>query len=110
MLYELRENYKRLNYSLTEIDLQILKLVSYPIYLLLMTIFASLIMLNIKRFDSTALKIAIGLFFSVVIYYISNFFFIMGSTERMPLIISIFIPLILLSFTNILMFRNINDK
>ena len=110
LLHELRENYKRLNYSLTEIDLQILKLLSYPIYLLLMTIFASLIMLNIKRFDSTTLKIAIGLFFSVVIYYISNFFFIMGSTERIPLIFSIFVPLILLSFTNLLMFRNINDK
>ena len=29
-LYELRENYKKLNYSLIEIDLQIIKLVSYP--------------------------------------------------------------------------------
>ena len=110
LLYELRENYKRLNYSLTEVDLQILKLISYPIYLILMTIFASLIMLNIKRFDSTAIKIAVGLFFSVIIYYISNFFFIMGSTERMPLLMSVFIPLILLTLTNLLMFRNINEK
>ena len=62
-----------------------------------MTIFASLIMLKIKRFDSTAVKIAIGLFFSVVIYYISNFFFIMGSTERLPLIISISVPLAILA-------------
>ena len=28
-LYELRENYKKLNYSLTEIDIQLLKLISY---------------------------------------------------------------------------------
>ena len=110
LLYELRENYKRLNYSLTEVDLQILKLISYPIYLILMTIFASLIMLNIKKFDSTTIKIAVGLFFSVVIYYISNFFYIMGSTERIPLLMSIFVPLILLTLTNILMFRNINEK
>ena len=110
LLYELRENYKRLNYSLTEVDLQILKLISYPIYLILMTIFASLIMLNIKKFDSTAIKIAVGLFFSVIIYYISNFFFIMGSTERIPLFMSVFIPLLLLIFTNLLMFRNINEK
>ncbi len=110
LLYELRENYKKLNYSLTEVDLQILKLISYPLYLLLMTIFASLIMLKIKRFDSTTMKIAIGLFFSVIIYYISNFFFIMGSTERLPLMLSISIPLILLAFTNLLMFKNINEK
>ena len=75
-----------------------------------MTIFASLIMLNIKKFDNTTLKIALGLFFSVIIYYISNFFFIMGSTERIPLTISIFVPLILLTFTNLLMSRNINEK
>ena len=110
LLYELRENYKKLNYSLTEVDLQILKLISYPIYLLLMTIFASLIMLKIKKFDSTTIKIAIGLFFSVIIYYISNFFFIMGSTERLPLLISISIPLIFLAFINLIMFKKINEK
>ena len=109
-LYELRENYKKLNYSLTELELQILKLLSYPVYLLLITIFSSLIMLNIKRFDGTTSKIAVGLFFSVIIYYISNFFFVMGSTERMSLSASIFIPLILLTFVNLLMMRNINEK
>ena len=110
LLYELRENYKKLNYSLTEVDLQILKLISYPIYLLLMTIFASLVMLKIKRFDSATIKIAIGLFFSVIIYYISNFFFIMGSTERLPLIFSISVPLAFLAFINLLMLKNINEK
>ena len=110
LLYELRENYKKLNYSLTEINLQILKLISYPIYLLLMTIFSSLIMLNIKRFDSTTLKITIGLFFSVIIYYISNFFYILGTTERLHIFFSILIPLALLTFINIIMFKNINEK
>ena len=38
-LFELRNNYKKMNYSLVEIDLQLLKLISYPFYLLLMTIF-----------------------------------------------------------------------
>ncbi len=110
LLYELRENYKKLNYSLTEIDLQILKLASYPIYLLLMTIFSSLIMLNIKKFESTTIKIIIGLFFSVIIYYISNFFYILGSTERLPLFFSIFVPLTLITFINIIMFKGVNEK
>ncbi len=110
LLYELRENYKKLNYSLTEINLQILKLISYPIYLFLMTVFSSLIMLNIKRFDSTTFKITVGLFFSVIIYYVSNFFYILGSTERLPLFYSIFIPLTLLTFINITMFKGVNEK
>ena len=32
-LIELRKNYKKLNYSITDIDLQIQKIISYPLYL-----------------------------------------------------------------------------
>ena len=109
-LYELRENYKKLNYSLIEIDLQIIKLVSYPFFLLLMTVFSSLIMLRIKKYDSTTLKISIGLFFSVIIYYINNFFLVMGSTERMAIIPAVLIPLMILTIINSTMLKNINDK
>ena len=109
-LYELRENYKKLNYSLTEIDLQIFKLISYPFFLLLMTIFSSLIMLRIKKFDSTTLKISLGLFFSVIIYYINNFFLVMGSTEKMAIIPAILIPLAILTMINGVMLKNINEK
>ena len=48
-LYELRENYKNLNYSITDVDLHLFKLISYPFYLLLIALFSSLIMLNIKK-------------------------------------------------------------
>ena len=109
-LYELRENYKKLNYSLIEIDIQIFKLISYPFFLLLMTIFSSLIMLRIKKFDSTTLKISLGLFFSVIIYYINNFFLVMGSTEKMAIIPAILIPLAILTMINGVMLKNINEK
>ena len=33
-LYELRENYKNLNYSITDVDLHLFKLISYPFYIL----------------------------------------------------------------------------
>ena len=49
-LLEMRKNYKKLNYSLTEIDLQLSKLVCYPFYLVLMTLVSSIIMLNTKNF------------------------------------------------------------
>jgi lipopolysaccharide export system permease protein len=109
-LFELRNNYKRLNYSLTEVNLQLLKLLTYPIYLLLITIFSALIMLRIKRLNTTTVKIALGLFLSVIIYYINNFFLVMGSTEKIPLIFAIFIPLTALSLINIFMSYRINDK
>ncbi len=109
-LYELRENYKSLNYSLTEINLQLLKLISYPIYLVLMTIFSGLIMFNIKHVNSSTFKITLGLFFSVLIYYFSNFFHVLGSTERISLIIAVFTPLFLLGIINFSMIYKINNK
>jgi lipopolysaccharide export system permease protein len=109
-LLDLRKNYKSLNYSVVDVQLQINKLFTYPIYLMLMTIISSIIMFNTKRFKSNTLKIVIGLFFSVVIYYISNFFNVLGVTEKIPLIIAILSPLIILSIVNSLMLVNVNEK
>ena len=49
-LWDMRNNYKKLNYSLTDVDLQLMKLITYPIYLVLMTMLSSIIMLNTKKF------------------------------------------------------------
>ena len=109
-LIDLRNNYKSLNYSIVDVDMQIKKIFTYPIYLTLMTILSSIIMFNTKRFKSNTFKIVIGLFFSVLIYYISNFFNVMGSTEKIPLIFAIWLPLILLAFINALTLLKINEK
>ena len=108
-LIDLRQNYKQLNYSTVEVDLQLIKLSSFPIYLTLMTLFSSIIMLNTKKFKSSILKISIGLFFSVVIYYLNNFFNVLGKTEKINLIISVLSPLLILFFVNIFMMRKINE-
>ena len=109
-LYELRKNYKKLNYSITDLDLHMLKLISNPVYLLLITIFASLIMFRIKQIKSSTFKISIGLFFSVIIYYFNNFSYVLGSTERISLLISIFFPLVILTCVNGFLLNKVNDK
>ena len=109
-LIDLRQNYKSLNYSTVDVDMQIYKVATYPLFLVIMTILSSIIMLNTKKSSSKILRIVIGLFFSVVIYYINNFFNVMGSTEKLPLIISIWTPIIFLSLVNLVMLVNINDK
>ena len=95
---------------MTEIDLQLLKLVSFPFYFILMFIFAAIIMMNTKAFKSKSLKVIVGLFLSVIIYYINNFFYILGISEKINVISSIFIPLIILAIINFLFMRNINAK
>ena len=109
-LIDLRKNYKSLNYSTVDVDMQIYKVSTYPLLLVIMTILSSIIMLNTKKSNSKVYKIIIGLFFSVVIYYINNFFNVMGSTEKIPLMISVWTPIIFLSVINLIMIININEK
>ena len=109
-LVKLRENYKLLNYSIVEVDMQIYKIITYPIYLTLMTILAAITMFNTKKIKKTTVKITIGLFLSVSIYYIINFFNVMGVTEKISLITAICVPFIMLTMANILMISRINEK
>ncbi len=109
-LIELRKNYKSLNYSLIEIDIQLLKLATFPIYLVLMTVFSSIIMLSTKELKSSILKISLGLFFSVIIYYLFNFFNVLGKTEKINLLSATIIPLALLTLTNSVIIRKFNEK
>ena len=109
-LIEMRKNYKKLNYSLTEIDLQLFKLISFPFYFILMFIFSAIIMMNTKTFKNISIKIIIGLFLSVIIYYINNFFYILGTSEKISVLSSIIIPLTILTIINSLFLKNINDK
>ena len=109
-LFEMRQNYKKLNYSLTEIDLQLFKLISFPFYFILMFIFSAIIMMNTKTFKSKSFKIIIGLFLSVIIYYLNNFFYILGTSEKISVIHSIIVPLIILTIINSFFLRNINEK
>ena len=109
-LIEMRKNYKRLNYSLTEIDLQLLKLISFPFYFILMFIFSGIIMMNTRTLKNKSLKIIIGLFLSVIIYYVNNFFYVLGTSEKINVLNSVFIPLTILTIINFFLMRNINAK
>ena len=109
-LIDLRKNYKLLNYSTVDVDIQIYKVATYPLFLVIMTILSSIIMLNTKKTGSKVIRIIIGLFFSVLIYYINNFFNVMGSTEKLPLMVSIWTPIVFLSLINLIMLININEK
>ena len=109
-LIELKKNYDLLNYSTIDVNIQIQKIISYPIYLVLMTIFSSLIMLNSKKFKSNTLKISIGLFLCVIIYYLNNLFNVLGATEKIHFILSVWLPLLFLTLIILLMTYKINEK
>ena len=75
-----------------------------------MTILSSIIMFNTKQFKSSTFKISVGLFASVVIYYVNNFFNVMGKTEKLSLYTSIWLPLLILTIINATLLMRINEK
>jgi lipopolysaccharide export system permease protein len=109
-LITLRKSYMSLNYSVTDINSHLLKIVSYPVYLTLITIFSAIIMFNIGYQKNTFYKITLGIFLSVIIYYINNFLGVLGTNEKIPVTLSIFLPLIILSIINFISIIKLNEK
>ncbi len=109
-LLELKNNYDLLNYSTVDIKIQIQKIMSYPVYLIIMTLFSSILMLNSKKFRNNYVKISIGLFTCVIIYYFNNLFNVLGTTEKINYMLSVWIPLSILMFLLIPLILKINEK
>ncbi len=109
-LFKLRNSYIDLNYSVIDINSHLYKIITYPIYLTLMTILAAVMMFNISYQKNSFFKVSLGIFLSVVIYYINYFLNILGTNEKIPLIISIFLPMIILLIINFISIIKLNEK
>ena len=109
-LIKLRSSYKSLNYSLIEIDSQLYKIFTYPIYLTLITLLSSVIMFNIGYRKNMLFQIIFGISLSVIIYYVNYFFNVLGTSEKIPVFLSIFLPLILLAIINMISIIKLNEK
>ena len=109
-LIKLRKSYKSLNYSIIDIDSHLYKIVTYPLYLTLIAVFSAIIMFNIKYQKNSIFKVILGIFLSVIIYYVNYFFNVLGTNEKIPLSLSIFMPLIILSIINFTSIIKLNEK
>ena len=109
-LVKLKEDYKTVNYSTTEIDYQFQKILSYPIYLTIMSLLSIVLMMNLKPQTNKVFVITLGIFISVIIYYINHFFGIIGRNESIPLLVSIWIPLVILFIISTVGLVRINEK
>ncbi len=109
-LYKLKKDYKAVGYSVSEIDLHLQKIYSYPIYLVIMTVLSATMMLNIKHNKPKIFYILLGIFFSVLIFYLNHFANLLGENEQLPINFSIWLPhLIILILVSIGLVR-INEK
>ncbi len=109
-LNDLKNKYDDINYSSIEVDSAIQKIFSFPFYLMLMTILSSTIMMNIKQNRSKIFHLIFGILISVIIYYLSFFFEELGKNEQVPLVVSIWIPLLMIGVVSTINLVRINEK
>ena len=109
-LFTLKKEYEAIGYSSDEILLQILKLFTVPLFYGIITILSSIIMFNFSRNRSLLFNIILGVIMSVLIYYINFIFSSLANNGKLPIAISVFFPLFILSFISIIGLINVNEK
>ena len=109
-LNKIKKDYDSMNYSTTEINSHIQKIFSYPLYLMIMTILSATIMMNIKHDKPKVFHLIFGILLSVIIYYINFFLNVMGKSEKIPIEVSIWLPIILLTIISTMGLIRVNEK
>lgn len=85
-------------------------MLSMPFFLFLMTALAAILTLNtLKRSDNFKFTI-LGLIISVIIFYFKDLSLALGQTDRIPLILAVWAPVIALSFFIFIGVLQINEK
>ena len=85
-------------------------LLSFPFFLLVMTAIASILgMSTLKRSNNINFFI-VGLITAVIVFYIKDLSLALGQTDRIPLTLSVWAPVITLSLFTFVGVLQINEK
>ena len=109
-LINIKEENMLLGYSSQDIDLHFLKIISLPIYFTILVIISSIIMINIKKNKPYIFHLLLGISLSVIVYYINNIFNVFGLTNKIPIFLSVFFPIVFLGIISIVGLIRINEK
>ncbi len=109
-LNQLKNNYKAIGYSTTEVRLHLNKIYSIPFYLTLTTIIGSLLMFKLNFIKSKFFLIVIGVLVSVIFYYINYFSILFGKNETFPVEVAIWLPQILIFLISAIGLTRLNEN
>ena len=109
-LYNLKDEYISVGYSVKDINLHLQKIYSFPVYLTILTIFASVIMLNVPFNKPKFFYLLLGIFVSVLIFYINHFSSLLGENNRLPITLSVWLPHVVVSILTGIGMVRINEK
>ena len=85
-------------------------MLTLPFFLFLMTAIASILTMNTLKKSDNLKFIILGLVISVLVYYFKDLSIALGQTDRIPLTLSIWAPIIALSLFTFVGVLQINEK
>ena len=109
-LSKLKKDYGKLGYSTVGIKVYESKIFSVPIYLAIMTLLSGIIMFNSKYKKSKIFNVILGISLSVIIYYVNYFSGLLGETGKIPIILSVWLPMIVLMLISLIGLVRLNEK
>ena len=109
-LFNLKNEYDSVGYSVKEINLHLQKIYSFPVYLTILTIFASVLMLNVPFNKPKFFYLIMGIFASVLIFYINHFSSLLGENNKLPVTLSVWLPHVIVSILTGIGMVRINEK
>ena len=86
------------------------KIYSFPFYLTILTVFASVIMLNVPLNKPKFYYLLLGIFISVLIFYVNHFSSLLGQNNKLPINVSVWLPHAIVSILTGIGMVRINEK
>ncbi len=109
-LLKLEKDYKAIGYSINEINIQKHRFYSLPFLLSIMTVIATIIMVYNKFKHKLLFNLFIGILFSVIVYYLGHFTNLLGENGKLPIILSVWFPVLMLLSLSIVGVIRLNEK
>ena len=109
-LFNLKKDFDRLGYSSDEIIIHMLKLSMTPLIYAILSILSAVVMFGLTQKNSLLIHITLGFVISVLVYYMMFFFASLGNNGKIPIILSVLFPILILSIISIIGLININEK
>ena len=109
-LFKQRKDFESVGLNVSDIDIYLHKIFSIPISLVIFALLSSILMFQIKLKKSRSFILILGILLSVSIYYIDYFFGLLGSNNKIPILLAIWLPNFILFLSCMIGIVNINEK
>ena len=110
---DLTINYQKLinkGYNKIFLNQSLHSMLSMPFFLFIMTALASILIMSTLRKSNNAKVVVIGILFCVITYYIKDLSIALGQTNRIPLTLANWIPIIVLGVFSFIGILQTNEK